>query len=280
MPRARNIKYGFFTNDELADNHPLGRLMFIGMWTLADYKGDLEWNPRRMKVQLLPYDDCDVVSLAINLDKSGFIRFYSNQDKIYLRVVNFALHQNPHKNEKQQGSDIPEFSEQSRQVIDFNTLTINRDLSRIDHDKNETNPADSLSLIPDSLSLNRDIVELKRDAAPEVNHDSVFVIEYLNRVASKKFKHTASHAKFINARFREGRTVKDLCAVVDRKCQEWLGDPKMSSYIRPQTLFSAEKFDGYLSDVGKPIPAKRQGQFIPDNTDTSWADGFNPLEEF
>ena len=38
MARARNIKPAFFDNDELAENEPLGRLLFIGLWTLADYQ--------------------------------------------------------------------------------------------------------------------------------------------------------------------------------------------------------------------------------------------------
>lgn len=153
MPRSRNIKYEFFTNDELADNDPLGRLLFIGLWTLADYKGDLIWKERRIKAKLLPYDDCDVNKLAINLDKSGFIRFYSDGVNLYARVVNFDSHQNPHKNEKDKGSDIPEYCEQMRQAVDLITLTINRDKNRLNPEHSASDPADSLSLIPDSLSL-------------------------------------------------------------------------------------------------------------------------------
>lgn len=152
MARSRNIKPGFFQNDDLAEkNCPLGRIFFIGLWTIADYKGDLEWRPGRLKAQLLPYDDCDIKKIAINLDNSGFIRFYSDGETIFLNVVNFMKHQNPHKNEKQSGSDIPEFSEKMRQVVDLNNITIIRDLSRLNLEQDGTNPADSLLLIPDSL---------------------------------------------------------------------------------------------------------------------------------
>ena len=152
MARARNIKPAFFDNDELAEIPPLGRLLFIGLWTLCDFKGDLEWREKRIKAQLLPYDDCDAKKLAINLDKSGFIRFYSDGEKIYLNVVNFSKHQNPHKNEREKGSDIPEISESARQAIDLYTLQINRDKSRLKPDDSDSNRADSLKLIPDSLS--------------------------------------------------------------------------------------------------------------------------------
>ena len=122
MARSRNIKPGFFRNEELAELPFETRLLFIGLWTIADYKGDLEWRPGRIKAQLLPYDDCDIKRLAINLDKSGFVRFYSDGEKIYLNITNFVKHQNPHKNERESGSDIPAFSDTMRQVIDLNTI--------------------------------------------------------------------------------------------------------------------------------------------------------------
>lgn len=153
MARARNIKPAFFSNDLLADIEPLGRLFFIGLWTIADYQGNIEWRERRLKAQILPYDDCDVKEIAINLDKSGFIRFYSDGDTVYLNVTNFCTHQNPHKNERDKGSEIPSYNEKGRQVIDFKGLTINRDLSGLNQGKNGSDPADSLNLIPDSLNL-------------------------------------------------------------------------------------------------------------------------------
>lgn len=166
MARARNIKPSFFNNDELAELDPLARLLFIGMWTIADFKGCFEYKPKRVKVQLLPYDDCDIEQLAINLDKSGFISIYSVHDQLYVKVLNFDKHQNPHKNEKDKGSDIPDISE-----ADFfycKNLSNNNGLQNIEnnldkngtaHDKNETDRADSLNLIPSTLnpdSLNID----------------------------------------------------------------------------------------------------------------------------
>lgn len=154
MARARNIKPSFFDNDELAENAPLGRLLFIGLWTLCDFRGNLEWRGKRIQKQLLAYDNCDINKLAINLDKSGFIRFYSDGDKIYLNIVNFTKHQNPHKNERVKGSEIPEYTESFRQAIDLKALTINRDKSGLKPEDSTSNPADSLIPYPDSLILN------------------------------------------------------------------------------------------------------------------------------
>lgn len=105
MARARNIKPSFFANDDLADIHPLGRLLFIGLWTLADREGRLEDRPRRIKAEALPYDDCDVDSLLDDLQKHGFILRYAVGEDRFIQVVNFSKHQNPHV--KESASSIP-----------------------------------------------------------------------------------------------------------------------------------------------------------------------------
>jgi len=152
MARSRNIKPAFFDNDKLAELPPLARLLFIGMWTIADFKGDFEWREKRVKTKILPYDNCDIKKLAINLDKNGFIRFYSDGDLMYCNIVNFKLHQNPHKNEKEKGSDLPEITETYRQTVDLKELAINRDRNRLNRDDSYSTPANSLNLIPDSLN--------------------------------------------------------------------------------------------------------------------------------
>lgn len=152
MARARNIKPGFFQNDELAELHPLERLAFIGMWTIADFKGCIEYRPKMLKVQILPYDDCDMEVVTNNLEQARFIRSYAVQGKRYLKIINFEKHQNPHKNERDAGSEIPDIDEQDE------TANKNSELSQ-DGTKPDligTARADSLVLIPDSLVLNPD----------------------------------------------------------------------------------------------------------------------------
>lgn len=150
MARARNIKPSFFTNDELSELNPLARLLFIGMWTVADYKGCFEYKPKRLKVQLLPYDECNVEELTINLEKSGFIAIYTVQGQQYGKVINFEKHQNPHKNEREKGSELPDIDQKDEENPKFT-----KDLGNIEinHDENGTDRADSLNLIPDSLLL-------------------------------------------------------------------------------------------------------------------------------
>lgn len=99
MARARNIKPGFFTNEDLAEIHPLGRLLFAGLWTLADREGRLEDRPKRIKAAVLPYDDYDIEELLTELSARGFILRYQVDERGYIWIPCFGKHQNPHHRE-------------------------------------------------------------------------------------------------------------------------------------------------------------------------------------
>lgn len=105
MPRTRSIKPGFFTNDQLAEIEPLGRLLFAGLWTQADRDGRLLDRPRKLKAELLPYDDCDANVLLDQLASRGFIVRYVVDGVALIQVVTWSKHQQPHINEKP--SELP-----------------------------------------------------------------------------------------------------------------------------------------------------------------------------
>lgn len=159
MARARNIKPSFFQNEELGELSPLTRLAFIGMWTIADFKGCLEFLPKRLKVQLMPYDDCDFEVIASDLDKSGLIAIYSVAGQRYIKISNFEKHQNPHKNERESGSDIPDYSEEFRSGAASSGIQNNRE-------ENGTDPADSLLLNPSSLIPDSGLLGVPPQADP------------------------------------------------------------------------------------------------------------------
>ena len=101
----RTIKPGFFTNEELTELEPLARLLFAGLWCWADREGRLEDRPRRLRIEILPYDDCDADALLDQLAGRGLIVRYAADRTRYIQVVNFVKHQNPHY--KEVASTIP-----------------------------------------------------------------------------------------------------------------------------------------------------------------------------
>ena len=73
------------------------------------------------------------------------------------------------------------------------------------------------------------------------------IIDYLNIKTNKNFKATSDKTKrLMGARLKEGFTEDDFKRVIDTKCAEWLDDPKMNTYLRPETLFGS-KFESYLN---------------------------------
>lgn len=84
---------------------PLARLLFIGLWTLADCEGRLEERPKRIQAQVLPYDTCDVDRFLEELEELGFIQRYEARGRKVIQIVNFTKHQHPHFKESKY--DLP-----------------------------------------------------------------------------------------------------------------------------------------------------------------------------
>ena len=104
--RSRNIKPGFFKNDTLAELDFAGRLLFIGLWGIADREGRLEDRPKKIKAEVFPYDEVNVDGFLGELARLGFILRYEVAGERYIQIVHFDKHQNPHPREA--ASTIPE----------------------------------------------------------------------------------------------------------------------------------------------------------------------------
>lgn len=136
------------------------RLLFEGLWCLADYTGRLKYVPIEIKMELFPADDVDVESLMGELADQGLIQIYRDHSgSALVQVTNFALHQNPHQNERF-GKDkkplpclpSPEECECAEEAEKGHTKQEVEYALRVLREYSESNPADSLFLIPDSCT--------------------------------------------------------------------------------------------------------------------------------
>lgn len=100
MARARNIKPGLFTNDEIVELPFETRLLFIGLWTIADREGRLVDRPKKIKMEVFPADDVDCEKSLALLAGSGFINRYQVGSHKVIEILNFTKHQAPHSTEK------------------------------------------------------------------------------------------------------------------------------------------------------------------------------------
>lgn len=108
MARIRTIKPGFFKNEQLADLTPQVRLLFIGLWTIADKEGKLEDRPKRIKAELFPYDSFDIEPLLERLHVANFIKRYEAAGMKVIQVINFSKHQRITGSEATSESELPD----------------------------------------------------------------------------------------------------------------------------------------------------------------------------
>ena len=114
MARSRVLKAEFFQHDGLGELSPVHRLLFAGLWTLADREGRLVDRPIRIAAALFPYDralDVDALLNDLAAHREHFIRRYSVENERYIEISKFVLHQRPHPHEAK--STIPPPSAQN-----------------------------------------------------------------------------------------------------------------------------------------------------------------------
>lgn len=84
---------------------------------------------------------------------------------------------------------------------------------------------------------------------PDAEPDSpAGLLAYLNAKAGKAFRPVESNLGRIAARLKTC-SPDDVRAVIDTQVEKWGRDEKMTEYLRPETLFGALKFEGYLGNL-------------------------------
>lgn len=229
MPRARNIKPAFFENEDLPSIPALGRLLFIGLWTLADREGRLEDRPRRIKAQLFPYEECDAEQYLCQLSERGFIKRYKSGDNFYIQINNFVKHQSPHHSERASVIPQPEpTAENLRSTPEIYAtgcveIALNED-----------------SLNPDSLKPDSPIVGEKNSLAPESVAPSQKVSEEV----------VAAPAEKKVSKRKDGRLGLDQLSI--DHVQDWLSKKRSEGkYLDYDAGYVLEIFRNYCLSTGK-----------------------------
>lgn len=147
MPRKRYLKPGFFQNEDLAELSFEYRLVFQGLWLWADREGRLEDRPKRLKGNIMPYDNVDFDKALEALAESGFIQRYNTTVNggpfKAIQIINFKKHQDVHT--KEQASTIPAPVLQGASTVQAPVQT-------------DTSPSLNLELVTRDLNLEPELV--------------------------------------------------------------------------------------------------------------------------
>lgn len=126
----------------------------------------------------------------------------------------------------------------------------------------------------------RIVPRIVNESSKKVPH--VEIVDYLNEKIGARYSAKSSKTQtLINARMNEGFTLEDFKTVIDKKCNDWLKDTKMSKYLRPETLFGT-KFEGYLTEIQKKktLPSWYQEQKSNAQVVETKSDSLESLKEF
>jgi uncharacterized phage protein (TIGR02220 family) len=228
MARIRTIKPEFWTSEQIVDCSPTARLLFIGIWNFCDDHGLHPASVKRLKMEVFPSDsitDVAIEAMVQELQAAQLLNAYEVQGKGYWQVTGWGKHQKIEKPTYRHpmptaGEPIAISSPPPRVVVE-----------------------ESESPRP------RNGMESKGSKALSGKPDALAILDYLNIQAGKSYKPVKANLSLITARLSEA-TVDECRAVIDAKVQEWQNDPKMCTYLRPETLFGAVKFAGYLGQLG------------------------------
>lgn len=110
----------------------------------------------------------------------------------------------------------------------------------------EANEANQAVTVTGTVTVNGDVTGTVSDSLPDAGLLSFDLIQYLNEKTGSDYKADLSNAKRVQSLLESGYSPDQLRTVIDKKVDEWYGDSKMRSYLRPSTLFG-DKFGEYLA---------------------------------
>lgn len=86
------------------------------------------------------------------------------------------------------------------------------------------------------------------DKTKALRSEGVAILEFLNEKTGRTFPPVPANVDRIVARLTT-YTADDIRSVIAMKCREWGKDEKMTKFLRPKTLFSAENFANYVGEL-------------------------------
>lgn len=98
MPRIRSIKPELFTDENLSDLEDAWGdceilLIYIGLWTQADFEGRFEFSHKQLKIAIRPYSSVNFLDALNLLVDRGFVVKYEVDGKTYGWLPKFRKHQ-------------------------------------------------------------------------------------------------------------------------------------------------------------------------------------------
>ncbi|UQZ52564.1 phage replisome organizer N-terminal domain-containing protein [Bacillus subtilis] len=188
----------------------------------------------------------NIVRLALStFQKFGMIEINAEN---YISISNWEKHQNLDAMEKireQNRKRVQKHREKQKVLQLSSSCNVTETGSNaIDIDKE----LDKEKELKDILSGKPDGESSSKNEKEEIPYK--LIIDLLNKVAGTRYRHTTDKTrKLIKKLWKDGFRFEDFKHVILVKTEEWLHDPAMNKFLRPETLFGT-KFESYLNQKG------------------------------
>lgn len=91
--------------------------------------------------------------------------------------------------------------------------------------------------------------------------DTRVVLHFLNEHTGRHFRESDASLTPISQRLQEpGVDLELVKKMVIRQCRLWKCDPKMSEFLRPETLFGKTKFNSYYAAADLPVNGEQKAE--------------------
>jgi uncharacterized phage protein (TIGR02220 family) len=233
--RIRTIKPEFWESENLGRVSRDARLLFVGLFSCCDDSGVTRAGSRLLASRLFPYDEDALKKIPAwlkELEAQKCIRAYVVDGETYLDIPKWLSHQ---KIDRPSASKFPRFESVREDSRGFENCSLGMGTGNGNREQGAGSPPVA-------------------DSREEKNAEAKRIIQILNEHSGRSFRATESNFTLVNARLaEEGVTADGVIAMVRRQCLKWKDDPKMSEFLRPETLFGKTKFESYYSAKDLPI---------------------------
>ena len=195
MSRIRTVKPDLFRHEGLFEAEercqlPL-RLVFIGLFTCCDREGRFRWQPRRLKLDILPYDAVDMGAILDGLAEAGFIIAYKVKEIIYGYIPTWSKHQCI--NNKEGKSQIPDVKQGVVLQPPIDPILSNREGHAPSTRAASVNHARETEASPVNLTVSLDENTLSIEKINKIHHASYAIGTRTSRVENATFFALSRH---------------------------------------------------------------------------------------
>jgi len=239
------VRPEFFTDADLGDLPPTTRLLFIGMWTLADRDGRLRDRPRDIKRALLPTDEFNAEEAIQQLTRIGSIRRYEVDGEHYIDIPGFATYQHVHPHEAP--STIPpfKFSRAKKDAISREAVTLHGEPCNV-----STCPCTSTSTSTSTEDLDLSTLSESSDITPRSRPNIHAFNEFWKHYPKKAGKQTALKKWKTMDRVQRERAIVISQAVAFAVVE---GYRELEFVPMASTFLNAARYDDWYDDDGSLV---------------------------